>query len=60
MYSKATHMKTKHQSVQTTSNMLWRKTSNPGCHGVILPYALIGTTADQPEYQVLLSAPNSV
>jgi hypothetical protein len=53
-------MKTKHQSVQIASNMLWKRTSSPGCHGVILPYALIGTTVDQPEYQVLQSAPNSV
>jgi hypothetical protein len=60
IYSTATHMKTKHQSVQRASNMLWRKTSNPGCHGVILPYALTGTIADQPEHQVLLSAPSLV
>jgi hypothetical protein len=40
--------------------MLWKRTSRPGCHGVIIPYALIGTIADQPGYQVLRSAPSSV
>lgn len=53
-------MKTKHQSVQRASNMLWRRTSSPGCHGVILPYVPIETTANQLGHLAPLSAPNSV
>lgn len=53
-------MKTKHQNVQIASNTLWKRTSSPGYHGVILPYAPIGTTAGQLGHQVLQSAPSSV